>query len=127
MFRIHLIRLFVLGAATILVGCNSTGGGGLCNTCGDKPGLFSRFRTTSSSDPVVISSGEMVQGPVVNGPYMPPAQPPLQPGVLPSPTPNTAPIPPVDQNGKQYQWNPNMSSRPGTKTGNETRTVREGN
>jgi len=131
MFRIHLLRLFALGAATILVGCQSSGGG-LCSTCGDKPGLFSRFRTTSSSEPVVISSGDSCdRGAVVNGPFLPPMQQQQQqPGmILPNPQPNTNIQPRIDENGKQGIWDPKMSSRPiGTKTGTETRTIiKQGN
>ena len=36
MFRIHLARLFVLSGAMFVVGCN---------TCSDRPSMFSRFRT----------------------------------------------------------------------------------
>lgn len=120
MFRIHLARFMALGAALLVIGCNSSGGG-LCNTCGDRPGLFSRFRTTSTTQPVMVG-GECCDR-TVTGPILPPMG---QPGsTLPAPQPNTN-IPRADENGKQMPWDPKMSGRPGVKTGNDNRFLKEG-
>ncbi len=110
MFRIHLARLIVLGAAVFLAGCNCTSRNS-CSTCSDRPGLFSRFRTASSTQPVVISSGDCCNG-SMNGPMLPPPQPGIPPG-----PPQNSTIPRIDE-APQKLYDPKMSGRVGTKTGN---------
>ena len=110
MFRIQLARLFTLGAACLLVGCSSSGS--LCNSCGNRSGLLTRMRSPSSSQPVVVASGECCDR-TMAGPMLP-----MQPGTTTiTPQPNTT-IPRIEENGKQMPWDPKMSGRQGTKTGN---------
>ncbi len=119
MFRKPISRLLAVSAVLFLAGCNSSGSrSGLCSSCnGEKPGMFSRFRTTSSSNqPMIISSGQCCdQGGMTSGPYLPAPQ---QGTILPSPqtTPQPQNIPRIDENGKQMPWDPKMSGRPGIKT-----------
>jgi hypothetical protein len=120
MFRTHLARLFAFSAATFLVGCTSPCNNGGCGS--ERPPLFSRFRTTSTSQPVVMSSGECCNG-NVTGPYVPPMPPgtyvsPVPPGGTYVPPPPGQPVPRINDNGgKQMPYVPdNMSSRQGTKT-----------
>lgn len=102
MFRIHLARCFVLSGAMFVVGCN---------TCSDRPSMFSRFRTTSTQ-PAAMSSGDC------NGPLLS-----SQPGtVIPAPQQN---IPRIDENGKQMPWDPKMS-RTGIKTNTVVQPPKEG-
>jgi hypothetical protein len=103
MFRTQSARWAVIASALFVVGCNS---------CSDRPPLFSRFRTTSTH-PVVVPAGDCCNGAVVTGPFVPPV---VQPG--PGVGPQPAPIPRIDENGKQVPWDPQTSSRPGIKTGN---------
>ena len=112
MFRNQLARLFALGEAIFVAGCDSTGS--MCSTCSDRPPLFSRFRTTSTTQPVMISSGDCCNGTVV-GPYIPPA-----PGTIippqPQPQPNSV-MPSINDNGQQKLWNGQPSGRTSIKTG----------
>lgn len=115
MFRNHLGRLALLSTILFTSGCS------LCRSsscCDEKPGLFSRCRLSSNSQPVVISSGQCCDT-AIAGPMLPGSAPGY---VLPAPQQN---IPRIDENGKQMPWDP-KTSRPGTKTGNEVRTPKEG-
>jgi hypothetical protein len=125
MFRIHLFRLLGLGAILFATGCNLSGDRpglfGSCNSCGSQPGWFSRTFRTTSSQPVVVPSGECCGATdrIVSGPYMPPMQPgtvvPVQPG---PPQPNA--IPRIDENGKQMPWDPNLKAYRNGTTGTTT-------
>lgn len=115
MLRVQLARLGLLCSICFLSGC------GLCRStscCDDRPGLFSRFRLCCNTQPVVVSPNPCcdsgITGPMLPG--MPPGN------VLPAPQPN---IPRIDENGKQLPWDP-KTSRPGTKTSNEVKNVKEG-
>jgi hypothetical protein len=113
MFRMQLARLSLFAGALMAAGCSS------CGSCNDRPGLFSSdrpplfSRTRTTSQPVVVSTGECCDGKgAVTGPYLPIAP---QPGMLPptSPMPN---IPRIDENGKEVPWDGKTSTRPGIKT-----------
>jgi len=112
MHRIHLARLALLSGVLFMSGCN------WCRTCSDRPGLFSRFRMASNTQPVVMPSGECCD-PGMGGPMLPSPGPG---NVLPPPDKN---IPRIDENGKQLPWDPKMS-RPAPKTGNEVKNSKEG-
>ena len=115
MFRIHLARFFVLTATMFIAGCSTCGSG-----C-ERPGLLTRFRAAMNPPQAVpISSGDCCdQGAV--GPMLPPTF--AVPGSTLPPPQST--IPRIDENGKQMPWDPKMS-RPGLKTGNEVRVIKEG-
>lgn len=116
MFRKNLIRVALLASLPILSGCN------LCRStscCDERPGLFSRFRFASNTQPVVISSPAPCCDSTMSGPMLPG----MAPGnVLPIPQQN---IPRIDENGKQLPWDP-KTSRPGNRTGNEVKIQKEG-
>ncbi len=115
MFRRSLAPLALLGSISFLSGCN------LCRSsscCDDRPGLFSRFRMASSTQPVVISSGECCDS-AITGPMLPGVAPG---NMLPAPQ---QPIPRIEENGKQMPWDP-KTSRPGTKTSNEVKSTKGG-
>jgi hypothetical protein len=128
MFRNHLGRWSIIAATLFVAGCN---------TCSDRPPLFSRFRTTS-----VVSGGcgGCCEG-AVTGPYVPPcgapgcgapAAPPCgvpggppcggAPGAMIPPQPLAQPpqptIPRIDENGKQLPWDGKSTSQQGIKTSN---------
>jgi hypothetical protein len=86
--------------------------------------MFSRFRTASGNGTVVVPAGECCDR-GMSGPFLPTAPPAPQPGMIPA-QPN--PIPRIDENGKQLPWSPDgkVSGRPGIKTNNDGKPIKEG-
>jgi hypothetical protein len=127
MFRIHLARFFLLGAALFAAGCSSDRPGlfSSCSSCGSQPGLWSRMRASSSTQPVSMQ-GDCCNDRIVSGPYVPPMQPMQPTTIIPAPQSPQSTIPRIDENAKQMPYDPNKMSRPGTTTSNDG-TTKTGN
>ncbi len=113
MARYKLICCMLLSTSLISIGCTS------CSPCGDRPGWFSRFRTTSISRPVGDPNccGDNFSGPVLPGQ--------TYPGTTLPPSSPQQPIPRIEENGKQMPWD-GKTSRPGLKSTTASTITKEG-